>query len=600
MASELSARYEELNLVYDTEGQVNEFSHGEHRLRELVINCTKYVDVIASAVVLPEKHITIYPSAFNKPIPSYIHTTPKCLKRDLYASLKINNKSIVINDAASCIKPDLDPEFPYKLIVSPVLQSKDDISGFMVILRYKEMQDFQNSDRSLLDVLANKASKIIQLNYDSLTGLMKRHGFENKLKEALILARGKDLKYCVLNLNLDRLKVINDVASHQVGDEVIRRVGKNIVTQLRDTDTVARLGGEVFGVLLDKCPLEQGKRIAQKLRKMIIELGFPGCEQQFQVSASIGMSMMTANTETVESVLGATEIATQVAKERGGNQVKDYDQGDTNFTRRKDEMYWINDVLKALRENRFRLYYQPIESLSVHSEKEHAEILLRLEGEGSEYISPGLFMPAIENYHLMPAIDRWVVENSLKLLSQLIAKAWSNLAGVIWSINLSGQSPGDSDFMNFVVDQFSQTGVSPKSICFEITETSTIGNMEDAHRFVLALKKLGCRFALDDFGVGSSSFSYLKNLPVDYLKIDGSFIKEITKDPISRAIVSAINDIGYLMGIETIGEYVENDSIKKHLKSLGVDYVQGYGIAKPQPLEENLYKIISQPGANVA
>lgn len=595
MAEELAARYEELNLVYDTDREVDELSQLENTLRELIRNCTELFDVLAAALVLPEKGITLLNSDFSRPFP-HIHSTIELLKNNFYEELRANRTSIVINDPTLHSQFKEYPEFPYKLIVAPLLQRRDSVSGFIVVFRRIEMQEFSNSDRSLLEVLANKASKVIQLNYDMLTGLMKRNGFEHKLREALMTAREKDSNFCVLNVNLDRMKIINDLVSHQLGDEIIKQIGQLMVTQLRDTDSVARTGGDVFGVLLDKCPLDQGQRIAEKLRQQINNLEFVEWEQIYRVTISIGISLMTANTESVESVLSAAETATRVAKEHGGNQVQVYDLGDDHFTRRKDEMYWVNEVLTALREDGFQLYFQPIEPLSKATGIAHGEILLRLLSKDGQTVSPGLFMPAIENYHMMPSVDRWVVEHSLKTLSN----SGLNATDAVWSINLSGQSIGTQEFTDFIIDQLYRSGILPRSICFEITETSAIGNMEEARQFISAVKKLGCRFALDDFGVGLSSFAYLKNLPLDYLKIDGSFIKEITQDPISRAMVSAINEVGHLMGLETIGEYVENDEIKQHLQKLGIDYGQGYGIAKPQPLEQYLGELIKRQGVQVA
>jgi diguanylate cyclase (GGDEF)-like protein len=595
MAEELAARYEELNLLYVTDKEVDEFSQIENTLRELVKSCTEIFDVLAAALILPEKGITLLKSDFNRPLP-HIHSVLELLKNDFYEALKSNRKSIVINDSTVYSEFKEYPEFPYKLIVSPLLQRRDSVSGFIVVFRRIKMQDFSNSDRSLLEVLANKASKVIQYNYDVLTGLMKGNGFEHKLREAVMTAREKDSNYCVLNVNLDRMKIINDMVSHQLGDEIIKQIGQLMVKQLRDTDSVARLGGDVFGVLLDKCPLDQGQQIAEKLKLQINDLEFVEWSQIYHVTATIGIALLTANTESVESVLSAAETATRVAKEHGGNQVRVYDLGDDHITRRKDEMYWVNEVLAALREDGFQLYFQPIEPLGEATGIAHGEILLRLLGKDGQTVSPGLFMPAIENYHMMPAVDRWVVEHSLKTLAEMGLSA----ADAVWSINLSGQSLGAHDFTDFIIDQLYRSGILPRSICFEITETSAIGNMDEARRFISAVKKLGCRFALDDFGVGLSSFAYLKNLPLDYLKIDGSFIKEITQDPVSSAMVSAINKIGHLMGLETIGEYVENDEIKCHLQKLGIDYGQGYGIAKPQPLEPYLRELIQRQGVRVA
>ncbi|MCP4407740.1 MAG: EAL domain-containing protein [Gammaproteobacteria bacterium] len=588
IADELTLRYEELNLVYETDDENNKDFQGRKSLQRLVNQCTDYLNVDLAVLLLPSKKITLLYSEKQENTP-YLHSLISKLETVILPKIKNIKQSIVVNDNQESILSS-DQLKNYKFIASPILQVEGEVLGVLSILKHHNSSDFTNSTRNLMEVMARKVSKIIVTNYDTLTGLVKRQGFENELKEELNLAKKVNHVHCVLNLNIDRIHIVNDVAGHQAGDDMIKETANLLSEFLRDKDIVARIGGDEFGVIMKDCPLENGIRIAESLRIKINELEFIWNDDQYEVSASIGLIGMTGDIGTIDHILAGVEVATKSAKDWGGNRVQIFNQEDHDLVQRRKEMHLFKDIRDAFRKDRFELFGQFIEPLQKPELGMHLEILLRMIDADNKLVSPGMFMPAAERYYMMPNLDRWVVENSLKL----IAKYWRDVGEGTWSINLSGQSLGERSFLEFLRYQVTQANVPADNICFEITETMAIKNLGEVNRFIVSMKEFGCRFSLDDFGSGLSSFTYLRTLDVDYLKIDGSFVKGILEDPVSEAMVSSINRIGHIMGLKTIAEFVENDDIKKCLKSLGVDYGQGFGIARPRPLEALLYERVVQ------
>jgi diguanylate cyclase (GGDEF)-like protein/PAS domain S-box-containing protein len=421
-----------------------------------------------------------------------------------------------------------------------------------------------------------------QARHDALTGLINRGEFELRLNELLDSTANRHGEHALLYLDLDQFKVVNDTCGHSAGDELLRQLTAQIQAKVRESDTFARLGGDEFGVLLENCPMEQAVRLANVLLDEVGAFRFVWLDKTFAVGVSIGLVAITDASGNSANVLAAADTACYAAKDKGRNRVQVYSPDDIEMAERHGEMHWVARIAKAFEEERFRLYCQPI--VPVHDgapdQEQHFEILLRMLDEDNNLVPPGFFIPAAEHYNLMVEIDRWVVRNSF---NWLIANAERP---VICAINLSGQSINDDRFLRFLIDQVKGTGVPPHKVCFEITETSAISSLAKASNFIKTVKSLGCSFSLDDFGSGMSSFSYLKNLPVDYLKIDGSFVRDMTNNPIDCAMVESINHIGHVMEIKTIAEFVENPAILDKLRAIGVDYAQGYGIAKPRPLEE--------------
>ncbi|MES2365195.1 MAG: EAL domain-containing protein [Pseudomonadota bacterium] len=420
-----------------------------------------------------------------------------------------------------------------------------------------------------------------QASHDSLTGLTNRREFERCLTDLLNSAKLTDQRHILIYMDLDQFKLVNDTSGHGAGDELLRQLAAIIQSHIRTHDTLARLGGDEFGVLLRECSIEQGRQTAEKLRQVITEFRFVWKGKTFEVGASMGLVEVTASAENIAALLSAADAACYMAKDKGRNRVWVHQKDNAEMLQRHGEMQWVARITHAFEEKRFLLYYQNIVAVQPNLQRnEYCEILLRLEDESGRLVSPMSFIPAAERYGMMPLIDRWVIRTMFKWLLDNPGSTEQRC----YAINISGQSLGDEHFVGFVIDQFHLSGIPGEVICFEVTETAAIANLSQAMRFISVLKGIGCRFSLDDFGSGMSSFAYLKNLQVDSVKIDGAFVRDMVTDAVDYAMVEAINRIGQVMGIQTVAEFVENDAILKKLSMLGVDYAQGYGIHKPAPL----------------
>jgi diguanylate cyclase (GGDEF)-like protein/PAS domain S-box-containing protein len=416
-------------------------------------------------------------------------------------------------------------------------------------------------------------------SHDLLTGLVNRREFEARLERALKSAKAREAQYALCYLDIDQFKIINDTCGHSAGDALLGQVGALLKSKVRWRDTLSRLGGDEFGILLESCTLDEAMRTAETLREAVRNFRFTWEERVFRLGASVGVVPITSDNEDVASILSAADGACAAAKEQGRNRVHSFAENDIELMRRRREMQWAARINAALEEGRFELFRMPIMPLQQPEHGSHYELLLRMRDETGRIVSPNDFIAAAERYGITPSIDRWVLENALRWL---VSSADERAKLAMCSINLSGQSLGDDKFLPFAIEQFQKSGIDPTKICFEITETAAVASFSQANRFIQSLKELGCRFALDDFGTGLSSFGYLKHFPVDYLKIDGSFVRGILHDPIDREMVRSINEIGHLTGKLTIAEFAENAEIIQMLTSLGVDYAQGYGIAQPQ------------------
>lgn len=441
---------------------------------------------------------------------------------------------------------------------------------------------------SVQEDITNEYQLREQLNYqachDTLTGLINRPEFERRAKHLLANLHTDNHEYALCFMDLDQFKVVNDTCGHIAGDELLRQLSCALQGRVRQNDTLARLGGDEFAVLIENCSLKHAELVALALKETIQDLHFSWEGHTFRVSASIGLVAINETTADLSELLSRADSACYMAKDLGRNRIHVYHPEDQELVQRQGEMKWVARIYLALAEERFCLYAQAIEALNNNAGK-HYEILLRLKDEKGEIIPPGAFLPAAERYNIITQLDRWVIKQCCQLL--LSHPVFLEQINFI-SINLSGQSLTDESFLDFVIARLKQPGIDCHKICFEITETAAIANLTRAIKFISSLKSLGCKFALDDFGSGLSSFAYLKNLPVDYLKIDGMFVKGLVHDPIDHAMVKSINEIGQTMGMKTIAEFVENDEIKGMLREIGVNYVQGYGIDKPQPLENLL------------
>jgi diguanylate cyclase (GGDEF)-like protein len=442
----------------------------------------------------------------------------------------------------------------------------------------KQRVIFETAEREFVTRLSWQAS------HDALTGLVNRREFETRLGNALDKLSHQPGEHSLMFLDLDQFKVVNDTCGHAAGDQLLKQTSTLLQDSLGTAGLLARLGGDEFGVLLQDHDAGSAVAMAERLRLAVQELRFVWNGCAFNITASIGL-VHVAEAHAMEATLQAADMACYMAKEKGRNRVQIYHPSDSELVERVGEMAWVQRIRNGLDEQRFCLFAQEIRSLGRDEpDRFRVELLLRLRDEDGKLVQPGSFMPAAERYGLMPLIDRWVVRNAFALLAGRLSSLGSaQLASC--AINLSGATFGDDDFVEYVRRQFDIYRVPPEMICFEITETSAIADMPSAKRFIRALKKLGCRFALDDFGTGMASFSYLKHLPVDFIKIDGSFVTEVLNSKIDRAMVEMIVHVAEVMGKKTVAEFVESDEVLEALREIGIDYAQGYAIGKPVPFE---------------
>ena len=455
--------------------------------------------------------------------------------------------------------------------------SGDDGKILGVVLVFKDVTEARSLSKKVY----------YQASHDALTGLINRREFEIRLERIRETAELEDTENVFCYMDLDQFKLVNDTCGHTAGDELLRQMAGLMKSCIRRRDTLGRLGGDEFGLLMEHCSVEEAKRITAKMIEEVGKFSFIWEDNRFKVGISIGLVSIVKGCDGQDGLMRAADSACYTAKEQGRNRLHIYLEEDESLARRKGEMQWAVRLPHALENDRFELYYQTICPLQNATDEEpyQYEVLLRMVDEEQNLVAPGLFLPAAERYNIATDLDKWVIRYMFKWLHANPA----HLEKLKYcSINLSGLSLGNKTFLPFVFEQLNRNRIPPHIICFEITETTAITNLTTATGFIKELKELGCLFALDDFGSGLSSFAYLKNLPVDILKIDGLFVKDIIDDPMDLAMVKSINEIGHVMGKKTIAEFVENDAILQKLSAIGVDYAQGYGISKPKPLNDLL------------
>ncbi len=456
-----------------------------------------------------------------------------------------------------------------ELTVSPLRDPGGEIAGTVITMR--DVSDLRGLTRQMS----------YQASHDALTGLVNRREFENRLQESLEAAHGGAARHVLCYLDLDRFKAVNDECGHVAGDSMLREVAALIKDAVRDSDTVGRLGGDEFGILLIGCPLEKARQIADDVVRAVADYRFVWKDKIFNTGVSVGLVEVSRESGSLEDLIGAADSACYVAKKQGGR-VHVYSARDEAAARQRGEIHWLQQLQSALKDGRFELHAQPIVAVDAQTTiGPGLEVLLRLRDENGATVAPGEFMVAAERYRLMPHVDRWVVQTALAALGRGAVRLAS---GRSLCINLSGQTLGDAAFLEFVVDCLDRSGVAPERVCFEVTENSVITNIEHARRFIGVLHGMGCRFALDDFGRGLSSFSNLKNLSLDYLKIDGYFIRNLASDNVNQAMVTAMIKLARSLNFQVVAEQVEDMSALDSVRRMGVDFVQGYQVGRPQPL----------------
>ena len=457
-----------------------------------------------------------------------------------------------------------------ELSASPIRNDVKELIGAVVLLH----------DVTELRGLARQMS--YQATHDALTGLVNRREFEGRLEEAIESGHRGDGQHVLCYLDLDRFKVVNDTSGHLAGDSMLREVAKVLRDAVRDSDTVARLGGDEFGMLLIGCPLEKARQIADDVCRAVGDYRFVWKDKIFNIGVSIGLVEISRESGTLEELFAAADSACYVAKKQGSGRVAVYSARDEALARHTGEIQWLQKLQNALKENRFQLYHQPIvPAYGQNGGGPAMEVFVRLQDEAGHEVPPSEFVRAAERYRLMSLVDRWVVQTTLAALGRGALPIPANRSV---AINVSGQTLGDVQFLEFVVECLDSTGVTPSQVCFEITETAVVANLDHARRFVGVLHGMGCQFALDDFGSGVGSFSNLKNLPMDYLKIDGSFMRNLARDSVNQAMVTAMIKLARTLNFKVIAEQVEDEAGLEAARRMGVDYIQGYAVGRPQLL----------------
>lgn len=468
------------------------------------------------------------------------------------------------------IKPD-HSEMVIKDTASPILDRSGDVIGMALIFH-----DF-SSIKHMSDKLAYQAS------HDDLTELYNRREFENQLHDALDDARERDTEHSLCYLDLDQFKIINDTCGHLAGDILLKQISQQIKNRIRRHDLLARLGGDEFGIIFYDTDIKEAEELASEVKNSVTDFRYIWHDTSFDIGVSIGLVPINAGVNSHSELLMRADSACYIAKDNGRNCIHTYAPSDRDFIRRCDELQWYNRITDALDADQFELYCQKIQPVSDNcTQTTHYEILLRMIEEDN-LVMPAQFIPAAERYLLMPRIDRWVIDT---FLSTFEKQAIRNFGDNSYNINLSGQSLCNTEFIDYLIQRLQSNYINPSSLTFEITETAAISNLDKALHFINIMKEMGCKFALDDFGTGVSSFQYLHDLPVDYLKIDGKFVRNVHGNQINHSIIDAITQIGHELGLEIIAEYVENEAIREKLKNCNIDYIQGYAVGKPFPLQE--------------
>lgn len=536
-----------------------------------------------AALWVPDKNISLSLTRSGQPM------SPESLQRaqqHLMAWMQLQQRTIVVNHIS---KVASDVAAPYKILACPVRHSSERVMGVLALFNPPSAQDFDLHQTRIAEVLAKRATSIIQAQYDSSTGLMTRQAFERQASALLGSSAKSPHAHIILYLDIDRLHVINETFGMHVGDDVIVSVAECMAKSLPPGALSARISGDRLAALIPESQMDAGAVIAEKIRAAATAIMPRAGQGSFEVSVCIGVAPIGRSDNPLAHALATAEIACKAAKDRGRDRVEIFQDSDQSIIRRHTDILVIGKLRDALDNDSFRLDAQPILPLRANYGRPRFELLIRMLGDRGEIIPPSKFLSAAERYQLMPTVDRWVVRRACQLLGEHSASVGEDIAR--FAINLSGQSLQDESFLGFVIDQIKSSGLPPGVLCFELTETATIGNLAKAQHFMRSLQDLGCQFALDDFGTGVSSLAYLKDLSVNYLKIDGSFVRDAITNSRSESMIKAIAQLAKVMCMETIAEYVETDALRARMADLGVDYGQGFAMGKAQPLEDLLKEL---------
>jgi len=575
----LNVRERDLDLLLEISSHQTSAASDTDEFELILKTGLERIGCALAALWVPDKKISLSLTRSGNPM------SPQSLERaqgHLMAWMQLQQRNIVVNHIS---KSAIEVAAPYKILACPIRHPSERVMGVLALFNPPSAPSFDTHQTRIAEVLAKRATSIIQAQYDSGTGLMTRHAFERQAK-ALIAAPATGDTHIILYLDIDRLHVINETFGMHVGDEVIVSVAEGTARELPAGALSARISGDRLAALIPNSTIDAAAAVAEKIRAAAAAIVPRAGQGSFEVSVCLGVAAIGRSANPLAHALATAEIACKAAKDRGRNRVEIFQDSDQSIVRRHTDVLVVGQLREALANDSFRLDAQPILPLRANYGNPRFELLIRMLGDRGEVIAPGKFLSAAERYQLMPTIDRWVVRRACELLGAHSSAVSEEIAR--FAINLSGQSLQDDAFLEFVIDQIKRSKLPPGALCFELTETATIGNLGKAQEFIRSLQDLGCQFALDDFGTGVSSLAYLKDLSVNYLKIDGSFVRDAIVNARSESMIKAIAQLAKVMCMETIAEYVETDMLRVRMTDLGVDYGQGFAMGKAQPLEELL------------
>ncbi len=578
---DLDVRERDLSMMLEMSS--TQSSTGEADEFDLVLRTAlEHMDCALAALWVPDKSIGLSMTRSGNPM------SPDSLSRaqqHLMAWMQLQQRTIVVNHIS---KAASDVAAPYKILACPVRHPSERVMGVLALFNPASAHDFDSHQTRVAELLAKKVAAIIQAQYDASTGLMTRHSFERHAK-ALLAASSESATHCILYVDIDRLHVINETFGMHVGDDVIVNVAECLAKALPAKALSARISGDRLAALIPETDMDAAADLAERIRASAAAIAPRAGQGAFEVSASLGVSPVGRAENALAHALATAEIACKAAKDRGRNRVEVFQDSDQSIIRRHTDILVIGKLRDALGNDSFRLDAQPILPLRGNYGRPRFELLIRMLGDRGEIIPPAKFLSSAERYQLMPTVDRWVVHRACELLGEHSAAVGEDIAR--FAINLSGQSLQDDTFLEYVIEEIRASNLPPNVLCFELTETATIGNLEKAQHFLRTLQDLGCQFALDDFGTGVSSLAYLKDLAVNYVKIDGSFVRDSLNNTRSESMIKAIAQLAKVMCMETIAEYVETDQLRARMADLGVDYGQGFAMGKAQPLADLLQEL---------
>jgi len=582
----------ELTLVYEVDEKIHGTSRSHSAIAQLVGQSGSFLSIAYSVLLIPGKRIRV----------SSTHSSWKNVDRKVLDAYLIDymmpmlegKRWPAVYEIPAIEGAEITSGRGFQALLCPLMDRHGNLEGILAQLGRVDAGEFSKSARRLMAHIVRKIEYVIEQSFDAMTGLMNRSGFEAQLHESAKSLVNSDDAHQLIYFDVDNLQLVHDTFGQDASDEVIIRFARLLEEDLPRHAVVSRLTGDKFCILLTKSSCDQAMQLAQGIRDKGHALRYLEGDKSLQITMSVGITEFNSRTADLGQALTEARMACEGAKDHGRDRIEVYNDQNLSMIRRYDDMQLMSQLQQALDKDGFELYAQPIASLKDTAARPHFEVLLRMQDDDGNNIPTSAFFSAAERYKLMPQIDRWVVSATIAKLvanAEIVAAENAN-----FSINLSGQSLGDDEILEFIEEELQESGISAQTLCFEVTESAAVSNLQKAQAFIDALRDRGCKISLDDFGAGLSSFAYLKNFNVDTLKIDGSFVRDITENRISESMVAAITQVAKVMELETVAEYVESDEARKLLAELGVDFAQGHAVGRPIPLDEIFRQLVDSAG----